>query len=109
MISTWSSHDAHAVLYVREKRAQHHVWMSGRHGDVWHGNPLEGGTRAGSKGGFVQAPLGSPRGFFAGVSAGVSAGALESPQGLRASFRGVSAGSPGFSGGLRAKVTHKTL
>ena len=91
MISTWSSHDAHAVLYVREKRAQHHVWMSGRHGDVWHGNSLEGGTRAGSKGGFVQAPLGSPRGFFAGVSAGVSAG---SP--------GVSAGSPRqFSWGLR--------
>ena len=73
---------------------------------VWQ---FPGGTRAGSRGGFVEAPLGSQRGFLRGSPRGSPRGLRGSPRGLRASFRGVSAGSPGFSGGLRAKVAHKTL
>ena len=99
MISTWSSHDAHAVLYVREKRAQHHVWMSGRHGDGWHGNSLEAQGQApeeaswrlrwGLSGGFC----GGLRGGLRGVSGGLRGVSVPvfvgSPRGLR--------GSPGVS------------
>ena len=53
--------------------------------------------------------MGSPRGFLRGSPRWSPRGLRGSPRGLRASFRGVSEGSPGFSGGLRAKVAHKTL
>ena len=99
VISTWSSHDAHAVLYVHEKRAQHHVWMSGRHGDGWHGNSLEAQGQApeeaswrlrwGLSGGFC----GGLRGGLRGVSGGLRGVSVPvfvgSPRGLR--------GSPGVS------------
>ena len=92
-------HDAHAVLYVREKRAQHHVWMSGRHGDGWHGNSLEAQGQApeeaswrlrwGLGGGFC----GGLRGGLRGVSGGLRGVSVPvfvgSPRGLR--------GSPGVS------------